>query len=89
MKLTDAEREQLACQLGRMLAPHIEQIIAARLEQQREALAAAIEKGYLGADFGRSYDGQESPDARLHHAYDEGLEEAARIVREYQPGDGT
>jgi len=49
--------------------------------EERERIAAAIESGYLGPDFGRQYDGRESPDARLHDAYDEGLESAARIAR--------
>ena len=49
--------------------------------EERERIAAAIEAAYLGPDFGRQYDGRDSPDARLQDAYDEGLDAAARIAR--------
>jgi len=67
------------------IAPVVAALIAEAVDQaraeERERIAAAIESGYLGPDFGRQYDGRESPDARLHDAYDEGLESAARIAR--------
>lgn len=48
----------------------------------RAELAAEIEAHYLGPDYyGRAYDGRESVNADLHRSYDEGLEQAARIVR--------
>ena len=47
----------------------------------RERIAGEIEASYLGPDFGRAFDGRESPDARLHDAYDQGLERAAVIAR--------
>ena len=69
---------------------HAERVVASDWLAQRDAavraevgerIASAIEAEYLGADFGRQYDGRESPDALQHHAYDEGLQEAAEIAR--------
>jgi hypothetical protein len=51
------------------------------LAEQREEIAREIEAKYLGPDFGRQYDGRESPDAAIFNAHDEGLELAARIAR--------
>lgn len=46
----------------------------------RARLVEKIRAECLGADFGRYPDGRESPDAALHHAYDEGLQRAAEMV---------
>lgn len=56
-------------------------LVASVRAAERERIAVAIEAKYLGADFGRSYDGRESPDAALHNAYDEGLSLAVTIAR--------
>ena len=56
-------------------------LIAEAVEQARADVAEQIEARYLGADFGRGYDGREGPQAALTHAYDAGLEMAARIAR--------
>ena len=57
-------------------------IIAAEV---RESVAREIEASYLGPDSGRSPDGRDAPDADLRHAFDEGLEHAARLAR----GEGS
>lgn len=67
-----------------LLFDAVDRLLAARLAAQRDGIANAIKGAYLGPDFGRAYDGTGSPDAHLHHAYDEGLEDAARIAREYE-----
>jgi len=91
-KFMDAQGSLLLAKAGAVVAEAAVQkirtpaaLIAEAVDQaraeERERIAAAIESGYLGPDFGRQYDGRESPDARLHDAYDEGLESAARIAR--------
>lgn len=56
--------------------------LVAREPLIREQIAKEIERHYLGPDSGRSpLDGRDAPDAHLRNAYDEGLEEAARIAR--------
>lgn len=55
--------------------------LASLLAAERERIARAIEASYLGADFGRNYDGTESPETALAHAHDEALNHAARIAR--------
>ena len=60
--------------------------IAAAEPHIRVKIAAEIEQHYLGADYGRNpTTGADSPDARLHEAYDEALSLAARIARGEQP----
>ena len=60
--------------------------IAAAEPHIRAKIAAEIEQHYLGADYGRNpTTGADSPDARLHEAYDEALSLAARIARGEQP----
>ena len=60
--------------------------LAAAEPHIRAKIAAEIEQRYLGADFGRNpVTGADSPDARLHEAYDEALSLAARIARGEQP----
>lgn len=54
--------------------------------QWAEEVAGAIEATYLGADFGRNYDGTESPQSALGNAHDEALDHAASIVRNYTGG---
>ena len=57
-------------------------LLPGKTEQEvREEVAAEIERGYLGPDFARRPDGSEGPDARAAQAYDEGLEQAARVAR--------
>ena len=57
--------------------------LAAAEPHIRAKIAAEIEQRYLGADFGRNpVTGAYSPDSRLHDAYDEGLNLAARIAQE-------
>lgn len=59
-----------------------ETAIAAAEPHIRAKIAAEIEQHYLGADYGRNpATGADSPDARLHEAYDEALSLAARIAR--------
>lgn len=72
-----------SCRIGRdsLRIMAVEEIVAARLAEQREQIARDIEAKYLGADFGWQYDGRESPDAAQHNAYDEGLHLAAEIAR--------
>ena len=55
-------------------------IKAEAVQAERERIAREIESQYLGPDFGRQHDGSEAPDAALRHAFDEGLEYAARIA---------
>ena len=64
-----------------VVAPVVAALIAEAVEQARADVAEQIEAHYLGPDFGRLYDGRESPTAALQNAYDEGLEMAARIAR--------
>lgn len=68
------EAEPHAAHVARAIRPLIE-------AEVRERIAGEIEGSYLGPDFGRAFDGRESPDARLHDAYDQGLERAAVIAR--------
>ena len=67
---------------GGVMAQHTRERIDAALEDA----AQAIEAKYLGADFGRQYDGRESPDAALHNAYNEGLQTAVEAVRAQKRG---
>lgn len=63
-----------------------ETALAAAEPHIRAKIAAEIEQHYLGADYGRNpTTGADSPDARLHEAYDEALSLAARIARGEQP----
>lgn len=66
--------------------------LAALLDRVRreegERIAQAIEAKYLGPDSGRGYDGSEAPDAHCRNAYDEGLYDAAAIVRAASVGRG-
>ena len=60
--------------------------LAAAEPHIRAKIAAEIEQRYLGADFGRNpVTGADSPDSRLHEAYDEALNLAARIARGEKP----
>lgn len=68
---------QIVAKTKHDVSSDIEAILAA----ERERIAQAIEGGYLGPDFGRQYDGRESPHAALANSYDEGLEYAAHIAR--------
>jgi hypothetical protein len=77
IRRVDGKHELGAAALAEALMPWV----AAQRAEERERIAQAVEATYLGADFGRSYDGRESPDAALHHAYDEGLQDAARVAR--------
>jgi hypothetical protein len=80
--LTPEQRDRL---LRLDSAEQVFSVVAAMLDEaradERQRIATAIEAGYLGPDFGRRYDGHESPDAALSNAYDEGLEHAARVAR--------
>ena len=88
--LTDAEREAVteAATTGWRPGEEVDPLIAAvarikaeAVQAERERIAREIESQYLGPDSGRQHDGREAPDAALRHAFDEGLEYAARIAR--------
>lgn len=56
--------------------------LSAALPIIREELAQEIEAHGIGADSGRSpVTGQESPDAHLHAAYNDGIRVSAHVVR--------
>ena len=69
----------LACKAG------VGQILAAAAPHLRAAweqeMAEKIRAKFLGPDFGRNpVNGQDSPDAALHAAYDEGLQTALALL---------
>ena len=58
--------------------PTIERHLRAAWEQE---MAEKIRAKFLGPDFGRNpVNGQDSPDAALHAAYDEGLQTALALL---------
>ena len=58
--------------------PIIERQVRAAWEQE---MAEKIRAKFLGPDFGRNpVNGQDSPDAALHAAYDEGLQTALALL---------
>ena len=64
---------------------HIRAILAAAAPHLRAAweqeMTEKIQAKFLGPDFGRNpVNGQDSPDAALHAAYDEGLQTALALL---------
>lgn len=94
MRLTDAERAEVEAillasdwpvedceEIAETITPAIERVIAARLDRQRETLAASIER--RKDDFPNGTYRATSGVAAAFY------DDAARIVREDQPGEGT
>lgn len=78
----ETTQKHTSVQLARL---QFERWIAAYEADLCERIAKQIEADYLGPDFGRLPDGNDSPSSALHNAFDEGLEHAATIIRGKNP----
>lgn len=76
-----ARQEERASDIAEAIVAAYENGRRFGVAEERERIAAEIEKGYLGPDFARRPDGTEGPEAHAAAAYDEGLEYAARVAR--------